>query len=267
MKKAPILSNETLRLQALLDYQVLDTPSECKFDQIVEMASKICGTPIALVSLVDSERQWFKAKYGLDASETPRDVSFCGHAIHQSEVFVVEDSLLDDRFSDNPLVVGGPQVRFYAGAPLISPKGEAIGTLCVIDMRPRELNPDQLSFLKTLSEQVIAQLELQKTLRQSQAHFTELQQLTKTVLVQRERLYHADKMAVLGEMASGLAHEINNPLAIISGLLSILEDQVNGDEPKDEVFRSLARVEETVRRISTITRALKIFSRDGMKSS
>lgn len=130
--------DEDARLAALRALDLLDTAPEREFDDIVEIARALFGVPIALVSLVDAHRQWFKARAGLDASETPRDVSFCGHAIHREAPLIVPDAAQDPRFHDNPLVTGGPQIRFYAGAPLRLPGGHLIGTLCVIAPDPRE---------------------------------------------------------------------------------------------------------------------------------
>jgi len=127
---------EELRLAALQSYQILDTPNEERFDRIVRMAARVFGSTIALISLVDRDRQWFKASVGLDATETPRAVSFCSHAIQQQGVFVVADAAADPRFANNPLVTGDPNIGFYAGAPLITPGGHALGTVCVIDRTP-----------------------------------------------------------------------------------------------------------------------------------
>ncbi|MDY6946783.1 MAG: sensor domain-containing phosphodiesterase [Pseudomonadota bacterium] len=157
--------DESARLQALDSYAILDTPPEVIFDELARMAAMICETPIALVSLVDGQRQWFKAHIGLDATETPRDISFCVHAIQGIEVFVVPDAQKDLRFSQNPLVTGPPSIGFYAGAPLITSEGAALGTLCVIDRRPRELSSDQIEALRLLSRHVVAQLELRRRIR------------------------------------------------------------------------------------------------------
>ena len=162
MKPAPPTLDETQRLQALRSYNILDTESEKGFDDITFIASQVCDTPIALVSLVDEQRQWFKSKQGLTACETHRDLAFCAHAIHDTTPFVVNNTLEDDRFADNPLVTGPPDIRFYAGVPLICPDGYALGTLCVIDTRPRSLDDTQLTILSALARQVVAQLELRK---------------------------------------------------------------------------------------------------------
>ena len=156
--------NEAGRIAALEKYAILDTDPEQSFDDLTLLASFICKTPIALISLVDEDRQWFKSRVGMDAKETSRDIAFCSTAILQSDVFVVPDALEDDRFRDNPLVISDPHIRFYAGAPLINEDGYALGTLCVVDRAPRELASDQKESLKALSRLVLAQLEFRRNL-------------------------------------------------------------------------------------------------------
>src|SRR5260370_24341496 len=156
--------NEAGRVAALEKYAILDTDPEQSFDDLTLLASFICKTPIALISLVDENRQWFKSRIGLDVSETPREIAFCSLAIQQSDVFVVPDALKDERFRNNPLVVSEPHIRFYAAAPLINEDCYTLGTLCVVDRLPRELTFDQKEALRALSRLVLAQLEFRRNL-------------------------------------------------------------------------------------------------------
>ena len=166
MMLPPLPTNEADRLHELQSYDILDTLPERVYDDIARLASYICGTPIALVSLIDRERQWFKARVGLDATETPREVAFCAHAILQPDrPLIVPDSSLDARFADNPLVTGAPHVGFYAGAPLVTPDGFPLGTLCVIDHEPRTLTTQQTDALTTLARQVVEQFVLRRNLK------------------------------------------------------------------------------------------------------
>ncbi|SRR5579862_1681764 len=159
---AQTTTNEVRRLKVLWQYDVLDSVPEELFDDLTELAAGICGAPIALISLVDEDRQWFKSKVGVTISETSRDISFCAHAIKQQDLFIIPDATKDLRFANNPLVTSDPKIRFYAGAPLIAPDGEALGTLCVIDKVPRELSPEQQQALRVLARHVMTQLELRR---------------------------------------------------------------------------------------------------------
>jgi PAS domain S-box-containing protein len=160
MPAAPIPKNEEARLAALRRYELLDSGSEVEYDDLTKIAAQICGTPIALITLVDSERQWFKARVGLDLAETPRDQAFCAYAIHDAATFVVPDAAEDARFADNALVLGEPRIRFYAGAPLQTGDGINLGTLCVIDRQPRGLTREQQEALEALARQVVRLIEL-----------------------------------------------------------------------------------------------------------
>lgn len=163
---APIPKNEKQRLKVLWQYDVLDTVPEEVFDDLTELAARICEAPIAMITLVDERRQWFKSKVGVTVNETSRDISFCAHAITQPDLFIIPDATKDARFKDSPLVTSDPKVRFYAGAPLITPDGYALGTLCVIDKVPRELRPEQKQALRILARHVLLQLELRRRSRE-----------------------------------------------------------------------------------------------------
>ena len=200
MIRPAIPQNEQDRLQALKEYYILDTLPEEDLDNITKLASEICKTPISLVSLVDQDRQWFKSHFGLEATETPREVAFCAHAInHPGELFIVPDSRIDDRFYDNPLVTGSPNVVFYAGIPLVNSDGFSLGTLCIIDDKPKELTQHQKDALEILAKQVINIFELRKKNREYE--------LTRQILELRNK--------DLEKFASVVSHDIRSPLSNI----------------------------------------------------
>lgn len=203
MKSAPLPENEVERLRALAELQILDTIEEQAYDDLTYLAAQICETPVALVSLVDSDRQWFKSHFGLEARETPRAYAFCAHAILNDDLFVIEDAAQDVRFSDNPLVTGDPHVKFYAGAPLILGDNIRIGTLCVIDHQPRAISRRQQMALTALARQVTSQLDLRLKI-------AELQQLDRA---------KDDFIAMVN-------HELRTPLTSINGALSLLHHAV-----------------------------------------
>lgn len=162
-----VLADEAARQATLDAYRILDTPREAAYDDLVQIAAAICDVPIAVVTLIDRDRQWFKAAHGLEASETSRDVAFCAHAIlDPGETMIVQDAREDARFNDNPLVTGAPNVRFYAGAPLLAADGQPLGTFCVVDDRPRELQPAQRTALEALSRQASRLMELHRISRE-----------------------------------------------------------------------------------------------------
>ncbi|QEC74956.1 sensor histidine kinase [Mucilaginibacter ginsenosidivorax] len=215
MIKPPVPENENERLAALNSYQILDTLPEQGFDEITLIASEICQTPISLVSLIDDDRQWFKSNKGLEVTQTPKELAFCAHAILEPEkVMVVPDAQIDERFADNPLVTGTPQVVFYTGVPLINPDGYALGTLCVIDHKARQLNNAQILALKALANQVVAQLELKKKVNELNAVRLQLE----------ESNQYLEKFAIMA------AHDIRNPLTNI-----LLTGQVLKDRFKDKL--------------------------------
>jgi anti-sigma regulatory factor (Ser/Thr protein kinase) len=168
---------EAARLETLRKYQILDTDPEVAFDDLALLASHICATPMAAITLVDHDRQWFKARVGVPVSETPRSISFCSHAIEQRGIFVIPDASKDERLRDNPQVTGDMHIRFYAGAPLIAREGHALGTLCVVDRRPRHLTAAQAEALGALQRQVEAQLELRRRLFELRAANSSIQKL------------------------------------------------------------------------------------------
>ena len=203
--------DEARRLQALRGLCVLDTPSEERFDRIVRTAARLFGVPTALVSLLDEGRQWFKARVGLPASETPRDVSFCGHAILGAGTFVVPDAVHDARFHDNPLVLGAPFIRFYAGHPVRAPDGSRVGTLCLLDSRPRDFSDADRAALADLSAWV--ELELDAI----------------TVRLARDALQAQERLK--NEFVSTVSHELRTPLTSIRGSLGLLSGGVAGPLP------------------------------------
>jgi len=201
MQPAQPPSDEQARLAALRSYEILDTPAEMEFDDFTWLASQICGTPIALISLVDAERQWFKSKVGIDAEETPREVAFCAHAILDNGIFEVPNALEDERFVDNPLVTGAPDIRFYAGMPLTTPGGHNLGTLCVIDRVPGRLSALQRESLMRLGRQVVAQMELRIAKRQLQAANRELETYSRELSAKNAAMEEDLRMARELQMA------------------------------------------------------------------
>lgn len=214
MPNYPIPDNEADRLAALHRYQILDSLPEQAYDDITRLASQICGTPIALISLVDANRQWFKSKFGLEAHETARDVSFCAHALpHPNELFMVEDATHDERFANNPFVTGAPGVRFYAGAPLATGDGEVLGTLCVIDSQPRELTYDQKESLAALARQVMAQMDLRLTVNGLATQIQARQQVEislRYAMAETEDLYNNAPCGYQSVDSNGVIVRINN---------------------------------------------------------
>lgn len=219
MIKATEARNEAQRLNALYEYDVLDTQAEKAFDDLTTLASEICETPISLISLIDPHRQWFKSKVGLDAEETSRDIAFCSHAILEKELFEVSDALEDERFHDNPLVAGSPNIRFYAGTQLTTPKGFNIGTLCVISDQPKTLNQHQRNALELLGREVITQLELR---------------------VHNKKLEESNRYKT--EFLSNVSHEIRTPLNAIVGLSDLALKHETAEELHPELLSFLQQI-------------------------
>ena len=212
---SPIATNEQERLMELLRYEVLHTQYEEDFDQIIKLASSICKTPISTITLLDTHKQWFKAKVGIENTDGDRDTSFCGHAIHQADIMEVEDALIDERFFDNPLVLGDPKIRFYAGYPLVSPAGYALGTLCVIDNVPRSLTEEQKLTLRILGNQVMKLFELR---------LKNKEELVRSKLIEEQKRKLEESKAIQNKIISIIAHDVRGPVASVKGMIELTKD-------------------------------------------
>jgi GAF domain-containing protein len=237
-------ANEQRRLEVLRGYEILDTQPEAAFDDLTLLASYVCQAPVALISLIDADRQWFKSKVGISVVETSRDIAFCASAILQPDVFIVPDASQDARFAENPLVASEPKIRFYAGATLMT-NGHALGTLCVVDRVPRDLNSEQLEALRALSRQVVAQLELRRNLKRLER-----------ALTARDRA-EAESEATLRDLKAALAN-----VRTLEGLLPIclsckkIQDQKGAWQPFELYVRSHSEAKITHKICPECSRAL-----------
>jgi K+-sensing histidine kinase KdpD len=228
MKVAPLPQDERERLEALREYELLDSDSEKVFDEIAVLASFICDTPISTITLIDEKRQWFKAKVGLPDNETSRDVAFCAHAIHTNDIMIVNDATRDDRFFDNPLVTDKPDIRFYAGMPLITPSGYKLGTLCVIDTKPKNLDEKQIFALNVLSKQVMKLFELRKK-------NMELQRIHETQ----------------NKLLSIIGHDLRSPIGSIDGMLLLAEKYELTRQEYQELIPRMRQLVDTTQQLLT----------------
>jgi signal transduction histidine kinase/CheY-like chemotaxis protein len=245
---ARIPDNEKERLQALLSYEILDTAPEVQFEEITRLAADYCDTPIALVSLIDESRQWFKSHYGLEASETHRDQAFCSHVILGQETMVVNDTLKDERFVDNGLVTNPPYIRFYAGTPLTTPDDYNIGTLCVIDKKARTLNEKQKFALEIMARIVMKELELRKSLNEQ----TKIEKQLRDAKQAAE-----DANAAKSEFLSIVSHEIRTPLNAILGISYLLLEE----EPKPDQIENLSTLKVSTESLLNLVNDLLDFSK------
>jgi len=245
----PSNEKENARLQALRSYGILDTDPEKGFDDLTTLASHICETPVALISLIDENRQWFKSHVGVGITETPREVSFCAVAIQQPDLFIVPDATKDPRFSSNPFVVSDPKIRFYAGAPFTSSDGHPLGTLCVVDMVPRQLTPSQQSALLALSRQVQAQFELRKNLLELRAALAERDKAEaerdRTIVELQHALEHVSRLSGLLPACSACKLDVTisaDPNAIngvVDGVMQIARQMKCGEGSEFQIELAL----------------------------
>ena len=238
MIKAPIPANDLLRVQNLHELGILDSPQEDEFTDIVQLATRICNTPISLISLVDYSRQWFKAKVGVDTTETARDISFCGHAIAmEHDFFEVEDALKDSRFFDNPLVLSAPNIRFYAGVQLVSRKGFKIGMLCVNDTKPNKLTNEQMFALRVLGNHVAKLLDLRITRKQSD-------EKSKKIESQNE---------ILKKMLSIIAHDVRGPIGSLKTFFEMSQAKMLDEKTKEELLgMSISQIDNTLKLLNNL---------------
>lgn len=250
-----IPKDELARLADLLSYDILDTPPEEELNEIVQLAADICNMPISTISLIDENRQWFKAKKGLEKSETAREFAFCAHAIHGEDIMMVPNALEDERFADNPLVAGEPNIRFYAGVPLKSDNGHNLGTLCVIGTKPDRLSDSQKRALEILARQVVTHFELRKKNRSLQAAL-------KTVDQQKVQL--ANHNQVLTRLLSIISHDLRSPIDNLKQLFSMF---IEGALTRDELGTLSAELNKGLATTSDLLNNLLSWASSQLKES
>ena len=260
--ESALASNEDSRIQALHDLKILDTPPEERFDRITKIAQIMFDIPIALVSLVDTDRQWFKSCAGLSAKQTPRSMSFCSHAILEEDVLTVNDAAQDERFLDNPLVTGEPKIRFYAGKPIRDPDGNKLGTLCIIDTKPRDFSRADKSVLIDLANWVESEFKnnvLTNSLKATAEDLSLAQQellkqnenLVQKVKEKTDQLVKTDRMSTIGSMASRIAHDLRSPLSVIQMASELLKMDLE-EHMTDSHKRQCSSLQDAITEINRI---------------
>ena len=260
---APAPADERLRLESLEQLHILDTLPEVEFDDIVQLATSLCDTPIGLVSLIDRERQWFKACIGLTVDQTHRDLAFCAHAIlRPDDLLEVSDARVDPRFKESALVLGPPYIVFYAGAPIVTPQGHALGTVCVIDTVPRQLSPRQRDGLQALARQTAALIRLRSlnTHREQQVHelTARLGDALQVNQQSREALQRIKRVSALGQLTASIAHDFNNLLQALSATLQLTHLQSQRPAKVEQLaetgLQAVAKGAQLVTHLLTFTR-------------
>lgn len=244
MTKPKKPQNETERLESLKELQILDTELEKSYDDVTWLAAQICEVPVCLISLIDEDRQWFKSRYGFEKKSGAREHAFCAHAILGRELFEVEDSRKDERFFDNPFVINEPSVVFYAGTQLMAPNDLALGTLCVIDHKPKKLNEFQKKALQILGEQVSRQFEIRRSI---------------------QKLATAEATQAALALSVSYSHEVNNPLTIAAGYLEQAKQSI---DPKvyQRIHEAHNRISETLKKIQDTIQKNGIQLTDGLNN-
>ena len=245
MVPATLPANESERLLSLNEYGILDSLPEVEFDDITRIAAQVCGTPMSLVTIMDYNRQWFKSHHGTQLTESPRDYAFCGYTINNDgKPFIVEDTLLDSRFFDNPLTVANPNIQFYAGIPLVNPDGYALGALCVVDNKPNKLNPEQLETIEALARQVMRLFELRKTVALLNKKQTEL----------KAAYDDLDKFSTIA------SHDLRSPLNNIISLTTLL-NEIYSDAFDEDGNAFMMYLKESAYQLSRMVNSILEYSK------
>jgi len=262
MIKTLACHNEAARLKTLRQYQILDTPPEQPFEDLVFLATQICGTPITSINLIDQNRQWFKAKAGLNVNEIPRDIGFAPICMHLGEVLIIPDTLADEQFATNLVVTSYPYVRFYVGVPLKTPEGEVIGALSIADRVPRTITPEQVEALRSLSRLIVRQLDIRRNLAELASIKAECKQVEEQLCKKEKKqldkqFLRAQRMESIGTLASGIAHDLNNVLSPILMSVHLLKGKCQ-DERAHQILKI---VESNAKRGANLVKQVLSFAK------